>query len=383
MKIQSSQVAMEGSSHVIEYHKEQTSQRIWGQVDMPMDELSLSKEGLGKSRESTLSLNVSSEAESSKESLVSSGEKEIFRTNEPGTVDPDSILSDKDIQKLQLLEQILERLTGKPFRFRYLALLNMKNALEGGDKSNPLLQIKDKLQEAKTSEINRQMGPQPLGWGVHIHHETQDYKRETVDFSSKGTVQTEDGRAIDFNINYHFSQEAWSSTSIDFKAGDALIDPLVIRLDNSPLTFSDDPIEFDLNIDGVKDKFRVPVGSTGFLFYDRDGNHVATNGSELFGPTLGNGFEELKALDQDQNGWIDENDNAFKDLRIWVKSTDGSDKYLGLIESGVGALFVGGADTKTNLYTSEREVLGQMKQTGFYLKENGSAGLMHELDFKI
>ena len=284
-------------------------------------------------------------------------------------------MSDEDLKKIRLLEMLLERLTGKKFRFNYLALRDVRKALKHAE-SAPAPQAAAPAQANASS-------PAPVGWGIHFHHESSQYMKETVDFQSKGSVVTEDGQQIDFQLNYHFSQEYWSSHSIDFKAGDALIDPIVIRLEEAPLRFSDDPIVFDLDIDGNNDQFRVPIDTAGMLFYDRNGNHVADDGSELFGPTSGKGFEELKALDSDQNGWIDEGDHAFKDMRIWIRSGDGSNKYLGLIEAGVGALFVGSAQTEAGLYTQDLTQLGKMKQSGMYLKESGQVGLLHELDFKI
>ncbi len=35
------------------------------------------------------------------------------------------------------------------------------------------------------------------------------------------------------------------------------------------------------------------------------------DGSELFGTSSGDGFKDLATYDEDENGWIDENDSIF------------------------------------------------------------------------
>lgn len=380
MKIQSSTVAMEGRSTHVSVESQSTTLRVWankpgGQNAAPLssDRLSLSASGLSLAQ-TQIQLRNEQIASSS---FIDTAPKSFEDIKDKDTLELEDVMSDEDLKKIRLLEMILERLTGKKFRFNYIGLKDLRKAINHGGETPAVHQT------AAPANADASSGPASVGWGIHFHHEESQYMKETVDFQSQGTVQTADGHTIDFQLNYHFSQEYWSSHSIDFKAGDALIDPLVIRLDNSPLNFSSDPVVFDLDIDGTKDSFKVPLDSAGMLFYDRNGNHIADDGSELFGPATGKGFEELKVLDSDQNGWIDESDNAFKDMRIWIRSADGTDRYLGLIEAGVGALFVGSVNTEAGLYDQDLSQLGKMKMSGMYLKENGQPGLIHELDFKL
>jgi hypothetical protein len=386
MKVLNSTVSMEGySSHVSE-QSQISSLRIW---DNKSEDKKLSLPGnsnLGDHM--TLSAIGLSFAQSQEFSL---SEQLVSATTVNTDVDPlsansnsekssmESLMSEEDYLKIKLLEKLLEGLTGKKFKFKYYALKDFEKALAGKDM--PI----QRLNSLTSAVIKQPPSEQPasVGWGVHFQQETTQYQKETVDFNSKGSVQTADGRSIDFQLNYHFSQEFWSSTKIDFKAGDALIDPLVIRLDEAPMQFSDKPIVFDLDIDGTKEAFKIPINNAGLLFLDQNGNHIADDGSELFGPQTGHGFDELKALDTDQNGWIDESDSNFNDLRIWIRSSDGSDQFLGLLEAGVGALFVSSVNTQTNLYAQNASQVGQMKMSGLYLKENGQPGLIHELDFKV
>lgn len=381
MKIVNSAVAMEGHSRSISEEATSTSLRMWDNrrngstvsSNPASDQLSLSPEGL-----SMASLNAQA-SEMSQSQTFSDTYKLFAPIDEAEELGLESFFSEKDLNNLTLLERLIAALTGKRFKFNHLLMKEPYKGSSGG----PNFQANNP--ESNTPNLsNVSFNPvQPLGWGIQYHSETTRALKQTVDFKSTGSIQTEDGRSINFELNYHFSQEVYSRSVVDFKAGDALIDPLVIRLNNGPMAYSEDTIRFDLDIDGIKDEFRVPIDNAGMLFLDKNGNHKVDDGSELFGPQTDDGFGELAALDTDKNGWIDEGDAAFKDLRIWIRSGDGTDRYLGLIEAGVGALFVSGANTEAELYNNSVEQVGQMKATGFYLKENGQAGLMHELDFKI
>lgn len=384
MKIVNSAVAMEGHSRSISEETSSTSLRIWDNrksggastANPNSDQLSLSPEGLSMA-------SVKAQATEMAQSQTFTDEYKWFAPLEDSETNGlEDFLTEKDRAKLTLLERVLEALTGKKFRFSHLLMKKPYSGTPGGidfTKSPQVINFNPSNQG--NSPANQ--GQPLLGWGINYHSESTRSLKQTVDFKSSGSIQTEDGRSINFELNYHFSQEVYTKSTVDFKAGDALIDPLVIRLDNGPMSYTDDTIRFDLDIDGIKDEFRVPIDNAGMLFLDRNGNHKVDDGSELFGPRTDDGFGELAALDTDKNGWIDEGDAAFKDLRIWIRSGDGTDRYLGLIEAGVGALFVNGANTEAELYNHNVDQVGKMKETGFYLKENGQAGLIHELDFKI
>src|SRR6185436_3680029 len=102
--------------------------------------------------------------------------------------------------------------------------------------------------------------------------------------------------------------------------------------DNATTTLGGRRISFDLDLDGTKDNLTLPTQGSAFLAIDRNHNGQIDDGHELFGPNTGNGFEELAALDDDGDGWLDEDDAAFADLRVW----DGTGKPRTLAEAGVG-----------------------------------------------
>lgn len=216
----------------------------------------------------------------------------------------------------------------------------------------------------------------------------QDYtyfyysEQETTCFDAKGVVRTADGREIPFNMSVEmsrsFTQEAESL--IDF-GKPRLCDPLVINLNGNVTDVSDQKFYFDLDADGNEESISMLASGNGFLALDKNGDGIINDGSELFGASSGNGFADLAQYDKDGNGWIDEADEIFKDLRVWVKDADGNDKLMNLSEAGVGAIYLGSRDTEFSLNDlSDNHTNGVIRKTGMFLYENGQAGTVQQLD---
>jgi hypothetical protein len=121
---------------------------------------------------------------------------------------------------------------------------------------------------------------------------------------------------------------------------------------------------------------------SGFLTLDKNGNGKVDDGSELFGPKTGSGFAELAAYDSDGNGWIDESDAIFESLKIWTVSPTGDQTLIGLKEAGVGAIYLTSVASPYQI-KSGGALQGMIQSTGTYLRENGLAGAIHEIDIKI
>jgi len=208
-------------------------------------------------------------------------------------------------------------------------------------------------------------------------------EREQTAFRSRGFAVTEDGRSIDFNVEFamsrSFSEKYESLTSQEF----VLTDPLVINVDSAVTSVSDQKFSFDLDGDGKRENISFAGKGSGFLALDRNGNGVIDDGSELFGTKSGNGFADLAACDGDGNGWIDENDEVFSKLRVWVKDEDGGDRLLDLREADVGAIYLGCADTEFSLKDkTTNETNAVIRKTGVYLKESGGAGTLSHVDLR-
>ena len=205
---------------------------------------------------------------------------------------------------------------------------------------------------------------------------------EQTQFSTVGTVRTSDGREINFRLGLSMSrsfQEYAKTTSMgEFVQ---MTDPLVINLDTSMTTLSDQKFEFDLDCDGIKDSISQLGVGNGFLALDRNGDGIINDGSELFGTKSGDGFADLAEYDQDQNGWIDENDEIFDKLLVWAKDESGKDELYTLKEAGVGAMCLQRADTDFSLNSlRDNQTNGRIRSTGIFLYENGNVGTMQQLD---
>ena len=203
-------------------------------------------------------------------------------------------------------------------------------------------------------------------------------------FSTVGQVQTADGRNIDFNLNLEMSREFTREFGMEYTRKTFCVDPLVINLEGSPASFSDQTFFFDLDANGTEEEIAMLSSGSGFLALDKNGDGKVNNGTELFGPKSGDGFADLAAHDEDGNGWIDENDSVFKDLKIWTKDSDGRDRLVAIGKAGVGAIYLGKASTEFSLNKAENnENQGIIRSTGIFLKESGEAGTIQHVDLIV
>nr|WP_321266697.1 hypothetical protein [uncultured Sulfurimonas sp.] len=225
--------------------------------------------------------------------------------------------------------------------------------------------------------------PERLGWGIDYSYEKTEIRKEALDFSASGNVKTADGRNIDFSLAFSLKQESQTHESLSFKAGDALIDPLVLNFGTDVVTISDVKHKFDLNLDGRSEEFSFVGSGSGFLALDKNKDGIINDGSELFGPTLGNGFEELSAYDDDKNGWIDENDEVFEQLVIWSKDANEKEHLFALKDKNVGALHLDRVSTKFEFRSGDGAVNALMRESSIYLKESGEVGTLQELDLVV
>ncbi len=204
---------------------------------------------------------------------------------------------------------------------------------------------------------------------------------EDTKFSSMGTVRTADGREINFNIDVSMSRRFVQETSIDL--GIDMIktcDPLVINLDGNIANVSDQKIRFDIDGDGELDTVNRLNSSSGYLSLDLNGDGKINDGTELFGTKSGDGFSDLAKYDRDHNGWIDENDEIWDKLKIWVTDEYGHEQLYSLAEAGIGALCLAKAATEfadTNDFNDKKAFV---RSTGIFLYENGMAGTLQHLD---
>ncbi len=272
--------------------------------------------------------------------------------------------------KLQVLKDLIERLTGRPIKIAEFE--SIRNSLQNTQGPN-----------APQASQSNQARPARQGWGMEIESVHRYSEKEEVNFKASGKITTSDNRQIEFNLEFSMKREFSIETRDSVRLGDAKrVDPLILNFGNQAPTLSENRIDFDLNADGKKEKITFPVGS-GFLALDKNNDGKINDGSELFGPTSGDGFADLARFDSDGNNWIDENDAIYQQLRVWTKDASGKDQLQTLKQANVGALYLGKTATPFSLNSSDNTNLGQVRSSGVFLSEDGNAHALQQIDLSV
>jgi len=337
MKIASSTISLESQHVSVEQHSVRESLRVWQGNERPAD--NGNGHGLALGRQAALvAISEAGRTAANKADAIESAVNDI--DNDP---------------TIQLLMRMLEAMTGHKIK---------------------------RLDKAHAGEQQGQ--GQRMGWGLEYDRQISHYEAEVTTFSAEGVIKTADGKQINFSLELAMSREYYEESNFSLRAGDAVFkDPLVINFNGSAAQLTDTKFAFDIDSDGQQDNISFVGPDSGFLALDRNANGMIDDGSELFGTQSGNGFADLAAYDSDGNLWIDENDAVFADLRIWSKDASGLDSLSTLAQMGVGALYLGDVSTPFSLNTASNQSLGQVRATGVYLNESGSAGTLQQIDLSV
>jgi len=279
--------------------------------------------------------------------------------------------------KVILLRLLVEHLTGRKVEVIDAGQL----AASAADAEPP----------AELSEAAARLGSTPsptagsdrAGWGAMYSLEEVHYESEASRFTAQGIVHTADGKEIRLALELNMSREFASQTRLSVRAGDALKDPLVINFNGNAAQLAQTTFQFDLDADGTADAMRFVAPGSGFIALDRNGDGRINDGRELFGAQSGNGFADLARYDDDGNGWIDQKDAVFDRLRVWTRDGDGKERLQGLLQQGVGALYLGNAETPFALKDGANALQGAVRASGLYLREDGGAGTLQQIDLVV
>lgn len=280
--------------------------------------------------------------------------------------DTDATVDNVGDLKLTMVRLLIEQITGRAVHIFDASDLNPEAATQQGTSSS-------------SNASDR------VGWGVNYNYQETNLEQESTQFLAKGIVRTADGREIELSLELSMDRAYASQTSLSLRAGDALKDPLVINFTGNAAQLTQTTFKFDLDADGKADNMRFVGPGSGFLALDKNGDGKVNDGRELFGATSGNGFADLAQYDEDGNGWIDEKDAVFNQLRIWSRNGNGNDQLLGLAKMGVGALYLGKTDTPFAVKDAAHDntLHGMVRATGLYLREDGGAGSLQQLDLVV
>ncbi|ADI02639.1 hypothetical protein [Syntrophothermus lipocalidus] len=267
-------------------------------------------------------------------------------------------------EKVRVVALLVEMFTGRKVEVNKLKLRKLNGETEAGE---PAVTV-----PAGSGQVRR-------GWGLAYEYRFSYSEEERLSFSGQGVVKTADGRVLNFDFQLDMSRSFAAEERLSLRLGDAAVDPLVISFGDNGISFTTEPWEFDLNGDGVKEKLATLAPGAGFLVLDRNGDGVINDGREMFGPSIGDGWAELAAYDSDGNGWIDEGDSVYSQLRVLVPA-GGSEVMFSLSELSVGAVFLGRVSTPFSFRSPANSDLAFLRSGGIYFKENGQAGFVGKVD---
>ncbi len=231
------------------------------------------------------------------------------------------------------------------------------------------------------------LGYANVGSRTSIRESRTEYysEKERTSYQTKGTVVTADGREIEFNLSFAMSRgfEKYYNENHEKKVV-SFCDPLVINLDSTMPSVSDEKFLFDIDGDGVLDTISKLSEKSGYLAIDKNGDGQINDGNELFGTKSGNGFADLAEYDSDGNGWIDEGDEIWDKLMIWCMDENGKTELYHVSEKGVGAICLQNVSSDFSLNSLKtNQTNAAVRSTGIFLYENGGVGTVQHMDLAI
>ncbi|HCS64372.1 MAG TPA: hypothetical protein DIW64_09990 [Cellvibrio sp.] len=287
------------------------------------------------------------------------------------TLDLSTPMEPRDRLNMMIIEAMYKAITGKE--------LNMSSPAEvqsaTGNNTQTLSVDTPPPAQAVTT---RSTGP-----GLVYQRHERYQEQESTKFQAAGVVRTADGREINFSVAMNMSREFVQESNLHIEVGSKKIDPLVINFDGKGTALSQSRFEFDLDSNGTTEQIASLRPGSGYLVLDRNDDGSINNGSELFGPSSGRGFAELAVYDEDGNNFIDEGDSIYQQLRIWTTNEDGSTQLAALGDKNIGAIFLGHVSSPFQLKDANNQSLGEVVNSGIYLKEDGGVGVVQEINLTV
>ena len=278
-------------------------------------------------------------------------------------IDLSASMSAEDRLQLQIIARLFLQLTGREMKIAGLSDLSGQSSF-----------VTVELPRNAPSNV------QPL-----VYERTTRYEEsEKLQFAAYGQVKTQEGRSINFLANLKLERHYLEETTQNLINGNAIMrDPLVINFDGTGADLSSTTFAFDIDNDGTPEQIANLRPNSGYLALDRNNDGMINNGSELFGPNTNNGFTELAEFDEDGNGFIDEGDSIYHQLRIWQRTDSGESRLLALGDKQIGAIYLGHTLTPFQLKDSNNNSLGEIVSSGVYLREDGSSGIVQQINLAI
>ncbi|MBL7004761.1 MAG: hypothetical protein ISR69_12155 [Gammaproteobacteria bacterium] len=237
---------------------------------------------------------------------------------------------------------------------------------------------------SKVTTDNQPTSQPPLNLETSVRIDIQKHyeEKEVSTFNTQALINTANGQSFNIDLSLTQSRSFSSTESLSIRTGQ-FKDPLVLNFFSNAAELSSVTYNFDIDADGIDDSVPVLSAHSAYLALDKNNDNSINDGSELFGSKSGNGFADLAQYDDDKNGWIDESDAIFSQLKIWSK-TSTSELFMDLTDKNVGAIYLGHIATPFQLVDNNfQDTIGQIRSSGFYLSETGEAKTVQQIDLKI
>ncbi|CBL46133.1 Hypothetical protein HDN1F_25500 [gamma proteobacterium HdN1] len=209
-------------------------------------------------------------------------------------------------------------------------------------------------------------------------------EQQMVSYQIAGSLRLDDGRQLDFSINGSMSRYfRLEEASGSYASNAQRKDPLVVNFGGGSVNLTEKSFAFDLAGDGQKQEVSFATGGSGFLFLDKNNNGSLDDGTELFGVKSGDGFADLAKYDEDGNGFIDENDSVFKQLRVVSRDEKGKDSVYDLSSLGVEAIGLQSVATPMALNSTMQHSLGELRATGVGVHASGAVFTVQQVDLTL
>lgn len=290
-------------------------------------------------------------------------------------------LSPKDQLMMDILQLMFKTLTGEDAKI----LSPSELAAQMGKARDQAGAAAAQIQGAQTAPgTTAQTITLPPGTGLAYDHYQSYYESETTSFSADGIIKTQDGQEIQFSVDINMTREFYTEHTDSLRLGDAKkIDPLVVNFAGNAADLGDTRFQFDLDSDGRTEQLALLKPGSGLLALDKNGDGQINNGNELFGAKTGNGFAELATFDGDNNGFIDSGDSIFNKLRIWTHDEQGNQQLLGLGDKNIGAIYLGHLTSPFTFKDAANTTQGDVASTGLFIRNNGSAGTIQQVNYAV
>lgn len=215
----------------------------------------------------------------------------------------------------------------------------------------------------------------------------QEYRYVTESESSsvsiQGKLELNDGRKLDVDFQLDMSRSRVEEYYGQVTLSSRTVDPLVVNLNGNAAQLTQQRTAFDIDGDGDTEQVAFATGDSAFLALDKNDNGTIDDGNELFGPKSGSGFTDLAEYDDNQDGFIDELDDIWSSLVLVQRDASGEETLLSLKDVGISAFVLERTHSPFSLFNEQGEQTGIVRETGLYVREDGSLDSVQHVDLVV